>query len=108
MEKREHPRGESHIQVWYQTFTEDNMTFGLPKSKNISAGGMLLSMSESTDVGTNLIMKFRIPDYEEKILARGKVVRVNRIDKENYDTGIQFLNIREKDCEAIQKLIELT
>ncbi len=104
MEKREHTRIDNSLNVWYQTFDEDDISFGRIKSENISIGGILLIMSDFEDVGINVILKFKIPGYDEKILTRGKIVWVKKSDSQNYKLGVRFHTIRDKDKQAIKKL----
>ncbi len=105
MEKRKFSRIDYTIQVWYQTFDEDDISFGRPQTKNLSAGGVLLSMTDREEVGSSIIMKFKLPDYDERILTRAQIVRVDKVASEDFDIGVKFLNIREKDKEAIQELV---
>ena len=103
MEKRNFVRIESDFVVWYQTIDEDDVSFGKPKSKNVSAGGIRLEMEDTEKVGSNLRIKFKIPQYPKEIEAKGKVVWVKRIETNKFEIGIEFSNINREDMEAINK-----
>lgn len=104
MEKRKFIRISSDFFVWYQTINEEDISFGKTSSKNISAGGIRLEMEEPEEIGTCLLMKFQIPDYDEKIVAKGKVVWVHELDNQKHELGIEFYEISNEDMQAINLL----
>ena len=105
MVERNYVRVKSDFLVWYQTVDEDDISFGKPASKNVSAGGILLEMEEEERVGSLLKMKFKIPDHDKDILADGKVAWVKRIAIGIYEIGIEFTKITEEDMAAISRLV---
>lgn len=104
MEKRKFVRVASRFMVWYQTIDENELSFGKPMSKNISAGGILLEMEEPLKVGTFLSLKFKLPDSPREILVKGKVVRMQRLESGKMDTGIEFSSIEGEDMEMLEKM----
>ena len=105
MDDRKFIRIKSDFNVWYQTIDEEDISFGKPSSKDISAGGILLEMDEPPEsVGTPLLIKFNIPDYDKKIQAKGRIVRTRKLESGNFDVGIQFTDISEEDMSAINDL----
>ena len=105
MDDRKFVRIKSKFNVWYQTIDEEDISFGKPSSKDISAGGILLEMEEPPEsVGTLLMIKFDIPDYDKKIQAKGRVVRTKKLESGSFDVGIQFTDISEEDMTAINNI----
>ncbi len=104
MDSRKFVRINSDFNVWYQTLDEDDMSFGKPLSKNISAGGIQLEMEEPETVGAYLLLKFNVPEYDNKINARGRIVWVKKGESGNYEVGIEFLEISRDDMAAINNL----
>lgn len=104
MEKRKFVRIKSDFCVWYQTIDEDDVSFGRPQSKDISAGGILLEMEDAERVGATIIMKFKIPSNENEINAKGRVVRVHRLEGQKFEIGIEFTEIDPDDMRLIQNL----
>ncbi|MBN1897710.1 MAG: PilZ domain-containing protein [Spirochaetes bacterium] len=105
MEKRRFPRAKSSFPVWCQIYFGKEISFDKPKTKDLSASGMLLLMPEESRIGANMILKFKIPQLEEKILVQGRVVRVNKSGSKLFDTGVKFLIIRDKDIKAINQFV---
>ncbi|MBN1897286.1 MAG: PilZ domain-containing protein [Spirochaetes bacterium] len=103
-EKRKYIRLPGDFPVWYQTIQEDDISFGKPPSKNISAGGICLQMEEGEPVGTRIHLKFNIPGYEKKIEAKGKVVWMKRVETGKFELGIEFYEINQEDMDAINQL----
>ncbi|MDD5067362.1 MAG: PilZ domain-containing protein [bacterium] len=104
MEKRKFIRIDSQFIVWYQTIDEDELSFGRPQSKNISAGGILLELDESLKAGTCISLKFKLPNMDREVLAQGRVVRQQRLGSGKIDTGIEFTTISGEDEDLIAKL----
>lgn len=103
MEKRQFMRVSSEFFVWYQTIEEDEVSFGKTASKDISAGGIRLELEEPEIMGTCLLMKFQIPNREQNVLAKGKVVWVNKLENGKNEIGIQFYDISEADMSLINE-----
>ena len=49
-------------------------------------------------------MKFKLPNYEKEITAKGRVVRAERENNGRYGIGIEFLEIENGDIQAINSL----
>ncbi|MDD5067135.1 MAG: PilZ domain-containing protein [bacterium] len=106
MEKRRHPRVDCTFQVSCQTFENNKTAFNNINSKNISISGVLLQAANEGKVGADIVVKFMIPTSGDKILAKGKVVRVRKMNGDKFEIGVQFINIREKDLDMVKKYIE--
>ncbi len=71
-EKRQSPR--IHIPVYIETFSE---TFLAGTLINISSHGMFIQSTEPKEVGTQMDLRFQLPESEESILVVAEVIRVN-------------------------------
>lgn len=105
MERRKFQRADLDIQVWYQTQDDDSISFGKPKARNISSGGIQLEMASPEHVNSNILVKLRLPNYDNEITAHGKIVWTKKADQNNFSVGIQFTKIQESDSAVIQNFI---
>ena len=105
-DKRMFERFTAPVKVRY---TVEGKETDVVETKNISGGGIHLSLMESFDKGTILKLKFEIPEYPEPIPIIGKVIWSRAIvvaGKEEdiyYDTGISFL---EESPLKVGKILE--
>ncbi len=104
-EKRRHFRIETDLGVWYHTFNQEDISHGRPKSKNVSSGGMFLLLPNDEKIGASMLIKFRIPHCQEKILITGKVVHVEKINAQDFGVGVEFHSIRDEDAKAINDFV---
>lgn len=105
MEKRKHPRVDGDFKVSGKSFDKYKISLEDSKAKNISEGGMLLKMPRDGMVGSKIVIKFTLPDDDEKILVRGKIAWIENINPQDYNIGIEFINIRESDINKIKKYV---
>lgn len=80
-------------------------------SVNISEGGIMMKVSEKLDIGTILELKITISSPHVTISTLGRVVYVldNYWDEyPPYRYGIEFLELKKKDGEAIRKFVKET
>lgn len=79
-------------------------------TRNISAGGLCLSMDEELQVGDELQLRMELPP-KKIINAKGKVVWISEFEvdkrgyKKMYNTGIKFIEIRDEDREEINEFV---
>lgn len=79
-------------------------------TRNISAGGLCLSMDEELQVGDELQLRMVLPP-KKIINAKGKVVWISEFEvdkrgyKKMYNTGIKFIEILDKDREEINEFV---
>jgi Tfp pilus assembly protein PilZ len=79
-------------------------------TRNISAGGLCLSMDEELQVGDELQLRMELPP-KKIINAKGKVVWISEFEIDNrgykkmYNTGIKFIEIRDEDREEINEFV---
>ena len=88
--------------------------------KDVSGGGLLLSTPREYPLGTLLKLEVQIPGWgrhqnafgppserdARPLVAVGQVVRVERMDTDDFELGIKFLNVYPDDWAALLKFIE--
>lgn len=80
-------------------------------SVNISEGGIMMKIPEKLDIGTILELKITLPSPHVTIGTLGRVVYVldNYWDEyPPYRYGVEFLELKKKDGEAIRKFVNET
>ncbi|MBU1077991.1 MAG: PilZ domain-containing protein [Spirochaetes bacterium] len=103
--KRKHGRIEKKILVWYQTtYSKGDFSFGKEVSVDISAGGIQMEMEDIDSPGTELMMKFQVPNHARVIEAKGEVVWTRRLNAEKYLVGVKFIEISEFEREIINRM----
>ena len=108
-ERRRSPRANvrTKVEVDYQIDSED--TFLFEYITDISRDGIFLQTRTPLEIGTQLVLKFDLPDEGRSIHAVGKVIWINpyRPKGENLNPGmgIEFLNLSNEDKEAIGRLV---
>ncbi|MGE4357995.1 MAG: PilZ domain-containing protein [Candidatus Omnitrophota bacterium] len=74
--------------------------------KNISLGGISLATEKILPSGTNLTLKIKLPLERKPLILRGKVCWSRELSKNlAYETGIEFIDVGEKEKEIIDKLV---
>ncbi|BBB32483.1 hypothetical protein TTHT_0928 [Thermotomaculum hydrothermale] len=121
-EKRRHKRIDlkGYINI-YPLAIKGNSNPLKGKFKNISEGGILFECSRKVNIDTILKIEFFLPNnkalaarYKEftnvighKIVILGKVVRLIKKNNENFELGIQFINMYEGDFTNLKRFLEL-
>jgi len=111
-EKRKFARLNLNVRVdWRKTDeTVDVLGKFLDATRNISAGGLCLSLGEELQVGDKLYLKMELPS-KQIISAKGQVVWVSQFEvddrgyKKMYNTGIKFIEIRDEDRQEINEFV---
>ncbi len=76
---------------------------------DLGGGGMRLAADEDLAQGTYLLLRFRLPDNTQDILARGRIVlSFFNAESKRYYHGIAFTQIDPNDQIAIVRFIEAT
>ena len=105
-ERRKHPRISGRFVVSYRII-EDNYCTDVAQTKNISAGGMLLTTNRQFNSGTILALEIRLPFSPDAIKLVGKVLESQEVTKGLiYDTRIQFLEVDERRKKAIKDTVD--
>ena len=94
VEKRNFPRILLNVKVEYDVFKGSPRGAGETRSKNVSAGGMCLTIPEKINIGALLRLKLSLQDEVSFNIVEGKVVWVEEFsvnDYKTYDCGIEFV-----------------
>jgi hypothetical protein len=71
-------------------------------TRNVSLGGMFVTVADRVPPGTNVILRFFLPHLSEPILAPAQV----RWVADQTGLGLQFGGLRERETWALQRLFE--
>lgn len=63
--------------------------------RNISAGGVMLTLSKALPTGTVLMLEIILPNGEMKVA--GQVVRSTKNEHGDYDVGVRFVGLTDKE-----------
>jgi len=98
-ERRKYPRIPVVLKVNYSKAADASGALKESISKNINQGGILISASEMIPIDVQMNLEIVSPLLPEPIKAKGRVVRVEEIEKDKaYDMGIAFTEISDKDA----------
>ncbi len=109
-ERRKFIRLDTSVRVEYdivESIAKENKSF----TKNLSQGGICLFLDSLIQKDTLLNLKLFLPDQSEPIQVTGKIVWVDRFKvggkeaQEEYEAGVEFLNIAKTDQEKISKYV---
>ncbi len=105
-EKRKATRVPASLEVDYSTYTP----YDLRRIINISQGGVYIRTQELLPVGSELEIRFNLPNYNRPINSKVKVMWTYRqpsvIEMNSSGMGVQFLQIADQDLQAIEEFIE--
>jgi len=106
-ERRKYPRLSAAVVEYAPVGKEElqEMSF----TRDVGAGGICIVVGEEIQKETILALKIYLPDNNNPIIAKGKVVWIRRSSflerragkKEYYDLGMEFVALDEKDREKI-------
>lgn len=112
VERRVFPRVSFNVEVNYKIQSSlKEIPDSMADSKNISEGGVCFVAFERLNPGTILNLRLLLPDSKQLIYVTGRVVWVEEFTVGNlnsskaYETGIEFVFIREKDRERIKQFV---
>ncbi len=76
-------------------------------SKNISQGGILISGQHPLSVSEELKLEITGPSLPSPIKTKARIVHVEEIKAgENYEIGLEFIDLPEKDSQFFQQFIQ--
>lgn len=106
-EKRKTKRAPIEIDIDLSTYG----TYQINKLTNVSMGGAFICTEKLQPVGTEMKMRFQLPDDEAVIEARGQVMWAYTQPKgsskpNSTGMGVKFTKIRKTDQERIQEFVE--
>ena len=99
VEKRKFLRIPLNVKVKYDVLKGLPQRTGETRSKNVSTGGICLTVPEKIDIGTLLRLKLSLQGKDDFITVKGKVVWVEEFsinhtsDHKAYDCGIEFVDV---------------
>jgi c-di-GMP-binding flagellar brake protein YcgR len=109
-EKRKFPRVRADFGVQYKIKDSDSPPIKTV-SVNIGERGIMMKIPKKLDIGTILKLKITLPSPHVTISTLARVVYVldNYWDEyPPYRCGVEFLELKEKDREAIRKFVNET
>ena len=106
-DKREFPRLSFDVELKYEVLNVSPKT-QKSRVKNISVGGLCITIFEKVNVGTLLKIELSPLNEDKPIVVKGKVVWVepleiisDRFFSVSYNCGIAFVDISHQDQESI-------
>lgn len=103
---REHDRLPITLEVNYNT----EMEFLNSTTRNLCVGGMFIHTNYPLPEGTEMNVKFSIPEISVEFSSAAKVVWAaissQKGDEEESGMGINFINLSEEKCKKIEQFIE--
>lgn len=125
MERRRFARLDIELNVRWKRIHDKSKdsSLNIDKIKNISRGGLCLVTSKKLEIGIDLRIGSRLPkagDYlflgielpsKKVIETKGKVVWVREMGLDNlegeeeYNVGVEFIEMKEEDREEIYRLV---
>ncbi len=106
-EKRRFPRVRADFGVQYKIKDSDSRPIKAV-SVNIGERGIMMKIPKQLDIGTILELKITLPSPHVTISTLARVVYVldNYWDEyPPYRCGVEFLELKEKDREAVRKFV---
>lgn len=118
VEKRNFPRLLLNVKVEYNVFKDSPRGAGETRSKNVSAGGICLTIPEKIDIDAGLRLKLSLQGEDDFIIVTGKVVWVQGFSitqtifnhtshYKDYDCGIEFVDVDPQHQKKISRYLKL-
>ena len=106
-ERRRNPRANSAMPVQYRGMRQGgDATIGAI-ARDISNGGIRLVVNEFLSIFTRLVVEISIPSTPKPVRAISKVVWIRkRPYGEQYEVGMQFVDMTEEDKRNIFQFVE--
>lgn len=106
-ERRRYQRTDLSIVIRYRVLGQISSLINA-KTKNISAGGFLLSTERLIPINTSLLIEIPMPKSSDFVQLIGRVIESYLDDNDvTYNTRLEFLAIDEAHKKIIEKIIEL-
>lgn len=108
VERRHYPRLRSAV-IEY-SFMDKESPEEAAFTRDVGAGGISIIVNEKIELEVLLILKIYLPDYNDPVKAKGKVVwRQESAFKlpqtTRYDIGIEFFEISDEDKQKISEYV---
>ena len=111
MDKRRFPRADYQCLITIiKKGTERNF---LTHTQNIGMGGICVVLNEALGLFSHVDIELMLKDEEEPIKCKGNIAWVikkteikNVTPVTNFDTGIEFVDLKENDKKRIEKIVQ--
>ncbi len=106
IDKRRFPR--VHFQCQVIVRSKGHPEIFSTQTENIGVGGTCVILEKGLGLFTEVEVEIVLSDKNPSLVSEGKVVWVvKHAGKQNYfDTGIEFVNLKQKDKERINSLVQ--
>jgi uncharacterized protein (TIGR02266 family) len=105
-ERRRDDRIDTSIDVDYSTYS----SYHLRKITNVSKGGLYIRTQEPPPVGTDLEVRFKLPDQKRELNLSVKVAwtykQPETVALNSSGMGVQFNNISDEDLKTVIAFVE--
>ncbi|HNX81583.1 MAG TPA: PilZ domain-containing protein [Candidatus Omnitrophota bacterium] len=111
IEKRRFPRAAVNAVLEYVKYDRVERSLYITGAKNISEGGLCLITFERLEPGSEIELKFTLPEINQSIVAHAQVRWVKELAVEQasplvvFQQGVQFVNISSKDRKTISEYV---
>jgi c-di-GMP-binding flagellar brake protein YcgR len=106
-ERRQYPRVNTTMSIQYRGIRQAGDSVIGAIARDISSGGIRVLVNEFISVFTRLIVEICIPSTSESIRVVSKVAWIQkRPHGEQYEVGIQFMDMAEEDRSNIAEFVE--
>lgn len=105
-ENRKNKRIDSTNLLNYVCLDDEGEAFsqGMGRTLNVSASGILLETHAPLDTGT--IVSLTIGMEEQIIHIKGTSIYSQKNDRDSYETGLEFVDIKATELTVLQKFIQ--
>ena len=106
VERRKYPRLNFHIPIRYRKIGANAQEFKGSLIKDISEGGAKMTVYEFLPLNLRLAMEIPLVSGTRPVQGTCRVAWVNKTAfNEQYDVGLEFINLDQKDTGQIAKFI---
>jgi len=91
--RRQHERYACEMVVWMR-FPGTGDEYILADVENISSGGILINMIDPMPLQMQLELKISLLQMEEMVAVKAKVCHEEKLEENEYQIGLQFLETR--------------
>lgn len=111
IEQRKHPRVAINAELQYVKFDRVERSLYITAAKNVSEGGLCLITFERLEPGSEIELKFTLPEINQSVVANAQVRWVKEIIVQQeaplvvFQQGVQFLDISPQDRKTISEYV---
>jgi uncharacterized protein (TIGR02266 family) len=102
-------RSSDRIPVSLPVTYKDEKTFIKVFTANVSGGGLFIKTDDPLEAGEQLLVNLRLPEREDSIIIKCKVVWVRPKEEETSGfpagMGIKFVDVKEKDNQILEEYV---